>query len=180
MVVGVLNLCALLYSVWLESCPVKCSTCLIQELILYKFKLGHKAMGAGMLCKRWRCSWSQYSNQVVEEIFLWKRWRCSWSQYSKQKVGEFACAKGEGALHHSTVNRRLKEFSCAKDEGAVDHSTVNRRLKKFHSGYKNLDNQATLDRPKTRFWRHASSHRGKYWEQHSVLHILLKYCKTLD
>ena len=39
---------------------------LIQELMLYKFELSNQKH----LSEKWRYSWSQYSNQVVQEILL--------------------------------------------------------------------------------------------------------------
>ena len=43
--------------------------CLIFELKLYKFELGHnivKVTPKHLLCERWRRSWSQYSNQMIQ------------------------------------------------------------------------------------------------------------------
>ena len=42
----------------------------IQEL--YEFKLGYNAEATKdiLSCEKWSCSWSQYGNQIVEEILL--------------------------------------------------------------------------------------------------------------
>ena len=51
-------------------------------------------------------------------------------------------------LGHNTMEAN-KNNCCAKSEGIVDHSPETRWFKKFHSGYQNLDNQTSSERPKT-------------------------------
>ena len=39
----------------------------------YEFKMGYISYGSyqnHLLCERWRQSWSQYSNQMIQEILL--------------------------------------------------------------------------------------------------------------
>ena len=43
-----------------------------------------------------------------------------------------------------------KNICCAKSEGTDDHSSATRRFKKFCSGGKKLNNQAKIDRPKSK------------------------------
>ena len=43
----------------------------------------------------------------------------------------------------------MKNLYYARDKGTVNHNTVTRSLKKFRSGYRNLDDKARLDKPKT-------------------------------
>ena len=51
-------------------------------------------------------------------------------------------------LGHNTV-KATKNICCVKDEGTVDYNTVTKWMKKFCSVQRNLNNQATSDRPKT-------------------------------
>ena len=71
-VVSVLTCCILLHSMKdLKAVQINVQCSLIQELILYKFELGNNIMEATEnICERGRCSWSPYSNQIVQEIFL--------------------------------------------------------------------------------------------------------------
>ena len=43
----------------------------------------------------------------------------------------------------------IKIICCAKGKGEVDYGTVTRCFKKFYVGFKKLNNQARLARPKT-------------------------------
>ena len=48
-----------------------------------------------------------------------------------------------------TLQKQPKTFTAMKDESTVEHSTISKWFKKFCSGYKNIDNQAYLGKPKT-------------------------------
>ena len=61
--------------------------------------------------------------QIVEEM-SGEKWRCSSSQYTYQMVEEIFFAKCEGAVDESTLIRWLKEFPVQKFECAVDHRTL--------------------------------------------------------
>ena len=68
MVVGVLACCTLFHSMCdLKAMQMNLWYSLIWELLSYEFELD---IQKDLLCDRWRCSWSQYRNQMVQEILL--------------------------------------------------------------------------------------------------------------
>ena len=68
-VVGVPTCCALLHFMCnLKATQMNVQHSLIGELTIYKFKLSHnftEATQKSLLCERWRCRQSQYSNQMI-------------------------------------------------------------------------------------------------------------------
>ena len=63
-VVGVLTCCALLYSL----CNMQTKQMNMQSSLIYDECCRNKQKH--LLCKRWRCSWLQYSNQIDNKISL--------------------------------------------------------------------------------------------------------------
>ena len=72
MVIDVLSNCALLHTMCdLKATQMNIQCSLIKNLMLYKFESGYNATEATKnMSKKWRHSWSQYSNQMVQEILL--------------------------------------------------------------------------------------------------------------
>ena len=71
-VVGTLTCDLLHYVCDSKATQMKVQHYLIQEL--YKFELGHNTteLMKNICClERWRHSWSQYNNQMVQEISFW-------------------------------------------------------------------------------------------------------------
>ena len=105
----------------------------------------------------------------------------------------------ELTLYEFELGRNVIEATiniCVKCEGTVDHITVTRWFKKFYKGYKNCNNQAKPDRPKTLDSKtmpqakEANPHSPVWFVPFATLAkasravklclILLKYCITFD